>query len=221
MSVPSEPLGAPPSVAANSLHTPQWHSRGYLPHLEKSGLVQSITFRIHDALPESKIQQWQEELKSHATNERDKKLRVLIETYLDAGHGACWLRDPRVAQLVEDALLFHDQEHYHLLAWCVMPNHVHVLIETLSSWSLGKIVHSWKGFPSVEANKMLRRFGEFWQREYFDRFIRDGGHYENVLHYIENNPVKAGLVGKAEDWPFSSARFVRRATSKPFVDFPD
>lgn len=225
MSAQDKPLGAPPSLAAYSTvphevttpHAPQWRSRGYLPHVNQPNIIQSITFRLHDALPESRIHQWQEELRHHPSDDRERRLRVLIDAYLDAGHGASWLRDRRIARLLENALLFHDGQHYHLLAWCVMPNHVHVLIETFSSWDLGKIVHSWKGFPSVEANKLLGRSGEFWQREYFDRFIRDGDHYENVLRYIENNPVKAELVAKAEDWPFSSARFARRATSKSFI----
>ena len=51
---------------------------------------------------------------------------------------------------------------------------------------------------------MLDRKGRFWQKEYFDRYIRNGRHFAKVVAYIENNPVKALLCEKAEDWPFGS-----------------
>jgi len=96
---------------------------------------------------------------------------------------------------------------YHLLAWVVMPNHVHVLIEVIQGYPLGDVIHSWKSFTAKQANKILGKTGAFWQRDYFDRFIRDEAHFANVVNYIHHNPVKAGLVRRAEDWPFSSARY--------------
>src|SRR5262249_55613866 len=123
-----------------------------------------------------------------------------------AGHGTCRLKDPRLADLTENALLHFDGQRYHLLAWCVMPNHVHVLVEMKDGFPLPQILHSWKSFTSSEANKILGRAGDFWQREYHDRFIRDDDHYRNTVAYIENNPVKAGLVKAAEDWRHSSVR---------------
>ena len=124
---------------------------------------------------------------------------------LDRGLGECHLRDPRVAKMVEDALLYFDTERYRLLCWCLMPNHVHTMIETYPDHPLDKITHSWKSYTSKEANEILNRSGKFWQREYHDRFIRDDEHYANTVRHIENNPVKAGLVPKAEDWRWSSA----------------
>jgi REP element-mobilizing transposase RayT len=154
---------------------------------------------------------------------RAVELRRRIEEYLDAGHGACWLRLPEIAALVEGALLHFDTQRYLLLAWCVMPNHVHALIETRESWPLDGVLHSWKSFTSHEAGKILRGAaggtpvlpgskrqrpaGEFWQREYLDRYVRNAEHYANVLAYIEENPVKAGLAKIKTDWPWSSARF--------------
>ena len=64
-----------------------------------------------------------------------------------------------------------------------------------------------KSFTANEANKVLVRTGDVWQREYHDRFIRDDDHYRNAVVYIENNPVKAKLCRAPEEWPFSSARF--------------
>jgi REP element-mobilizing transposase RayT len=86
-----------------------------------------------------------------------------------------------------------------------MPNHVHALIETGEAWPLAAIVHSWKSFTSHGANQILRRSGDFWFREYFDRFIRDEQHFVNAVTYIGQNPVKAGLAGSPEEWRWSSA----------------
>jgi putative DNA methylase len=221
-------LGAPPTPAAaqaspDTAHThktispfgPHWHSRGYLPHFEHPNLIQAITFRLHDSLPKSKLKEWEHELARLPHEDREQKLRAWIEKYLDAGHGSCRLRDSRIAKIVEDVMLRFDGERYHLLAWCIMPNHVHVMIETNPGWDLSDLLHSWKGYSAHQANKLLGRSGAFWQREYFDRFIRDGAHYENALRYIDDNPVKAGLVHVAEEWLFSSARWKRRELSRP------
>jgi REP element-mobilizing transposase RayT len=91
-----------------------------------------------------------------------------------------------------------------------MPNHVHVLIQLREGYPMHKIIHSWKSFTANEANKLLGLKGPFWYHEYYDRFIRDQRHFDNAVRYIHENPVKAGLVEKPEDWPFSSARFWQR-----------
>ena len=87
-----------------------------------------------------------------------------------------------------------------------MPNHVHLLMETDATHPLPKVVQSWKPFTAKQANAILGRTGVFWDRDYFDRYIRDDGHRAAVVHYIEENPVKAGLVERAEDWPWGSVR---------------
>jgi putative transposase len=108
---------------------------------------------------------------------------------------------------VQDALLHFDEKRYRLLSWCVMPNHIHVLIETRAQFPLATVLHSWKSFTGHEANKLLKLQGEFWQREYLDRFVRNAEHYERIVAYIEENPVKAGLAKIKTDWPWSSAKF--------------
>ena len=145
------------------------------------------------------------ELVAYPEAKRQTERERRIAAHLDAGHGACWLKDPRVSTLVENALLHFDGRRYRLLAWCVMPNHVHALVEMQEGFPLSEVVHSWKSFTANEANKVLGRTGDFWQREYHDRFIRDDDHYRNAVLYIENNPVKAGLAKTAEVWRYSSA----------------
>lgn len=184
------------------LPTRGWYSRRYLPHCDVPGLLQAITFRLDDALPDEVHARLLQEEPSEARRRRR------IEAYLDAGHGACVLRQPACAEIVEKALQFFDPDRYRLLAWSVMPNHVHVLIETMERWPLAVIVHSWKSFTSKAINKRLHRNGTLWQRDYHDRYIRDDEHFAAALAYIHDNPVKAGLVARAEDWPFGSARLL-------------
>ncbi len=187
-----------------------WHSRDYLPHFDQPGLIQSLTFRLGDSVPAPLIDAWKRELNWHERHAADSpeaiELRRRIAAYEDAGHGACWLRQPPFAMIVQEALRFFDGERYRLLSWCVMPNHVHSLIETIPGYSPGSVVHSWKRHTAREINITLARTGEsFWAPDYHDRFIRDAAHYASVVRYIEQNPVKAGLVSIASDWLWSSA----------------
>ncbi len=101
-----------------------------------------------------------------------------------------------------------DATRYRLHAWVVMPNHVHVLVEPLAGAAIGDIVQSWKSYTSKIIFPFCPegRFGDrhVWQKDYWDRFMRNERHYAATVDYIHNNPVKAGLCVRAEDWPWSS-----------------
>jgi REP element-mobilizing transposase RayT len=188
-----------------------WYSRGYLPHCDASCVIQFITFRLYDALPNSVIDKWKEELGIKEAFTADDKgvaeLRKKILRYEDAGYGACYLKHPEIAGLVQNVLLHFDGQRYRLLAWCIMPNHVHVLIESLPEHPLSALVHSWKSFAANAANRLLNIKGAFWSREYYDRYIRSDNHLLAVKEYIHNNPVKAGLTELPELWAFGSAKY--------------
>ncbi len=179
-----------------------WHERGYLPHCDYPGLVQFVTFRLMDSMPASRRGEWDHLL----SIEDDREKRTKLEEYLDRGVGECLLRDARVAKVAEDALLHSYRARYELLAWCVMPNHVHVLVHV---WQmpLAKLLQSWKSFIAGEANEILRRTGSMWEPEYWDTFMRDEEQEQKAIRYIEANPVKAKLCQTAKDWSYSSARF--------------
>jgi len=201
-----------------------WHERGYLPHCDFPNLVQLVTLRLEDSMPVSRRGEWQHLLKIEDSRER----RAQLEEYLDRGVGGCLLRDMRVAKIMENTLLYFHHERYELLAWCVMPNHVHVLTDVKQTPS-GKIVQSWKVHTENELRRMIaserralpqraddlsivapRRCSAFrlkWQREYWDTFMRDETQEQKAVRYIENNSVKAKLCRAARDWPFSSAQF--------------
>jgi len=196
----------PKPAASPGGSPPGWYSRGYLPHFDGGPIAQTVTFRLCDSLPQSLLEGWREGLAHRPKKEAEVERRKRIEAYLDRGEGSSWMNDARIAGKVQEALLFFDGQRYCLQAWVVMPNHVHALLTPGEGRELGQILHSWKSFTSNECNKLLRRTGEFWQKESFDRYVRDERHYDNAVVYIENNPVKAGLCKKPEDWPWSSAR---------------
>jgi REP element-mobilizing transposase RayT len=199
------------SMAESEIFKPDgWHSRGYLPHFEGGEIPQAITFRLHDSLPQAVLERWRREIAHQGKQRTDVELRRRIEIHLDQGYGSAHLKNPRLATLVQDALLHFDSSRYRLSAWVVMPNHVHLLVTPRSGYPLSRIMHSLKSYTSQEANKWLERKGKFWMDEYFDRFIRDAKHFAQTIAYIENNPVKAHLCKTPQEWRFSSAWFRAR-----------
>jgi len=184
-----------------------WHSCGYLPHFDGGGISQFVTFRLHDSMPQHLLKNWREQLEKEIVDDIEAALRRRIEIYFDKGFGSCYLQQPKLISMVQDALLFHDGNRYRLSAWVITPNHVHFLATPCKDNSLSDIMHSIKSFTSHEADKLLNRNGHFWQEDYFDRYIRDNTHFTNVIEYIEYNPVKAKLCKRKEDWLYSSAYF--------------
>jgi REP element-mobilizing transposase RayT len=93
---------------------------------------------------------------------------------------------------------------FRLAAFAIMANHVHVLLTPFSA--LSEITRRVKGTSARQANLILGRTGApFWQDESFDHWVRNHGEWQKIRAYIENNPVRAGLVERPEDWPWSSA----------------
>ncbi len=118
--------------------------------------------------------------------------------------GPLWLGDPRIAQMIVDALLYGEVKGlYRLHAFVIMPNHVHVIWTSLRPHS--EVMQWLKGTTARRANRILGRAGGFWQDESFDHWTRNEREFENVRAYIEYNPVSAGLAARPEDWAWSSA----------------
>ena len=156
-------------------------------------------------MPQTVLQKIRKELEFTNPEDIERKKLILAEKYLDQGYGQCFLRNRAVAEIVRETLLKFDGEQYHLSAWVIMPNHVHNLLRPMPGFSLAQIVHSFKSYTALQANRVLGRKGPFWMREPFDRYIRDLDHFNRTVRYIEHNPVKAGLCMIPEDWEFSSA----------------
>ena len=202
-----------------------WYQGKYLPHFDAGNIYQFITYRLADSIPKEKLKILKKEIERLPTNKREHERRKQIEAWLDAGFGKCILNKPECAQIVIENWKHFDKIRYNLIAWVVMPNHVHVLIFVYHGWPMYKIVNSWTGYTGRQINKIInpiesafddqtlteRRLNSFkrtrqvWHRDYWDRFIRDEKHFVTAKHYIENNPIAAGLVKNAVDWPYSSA----------------
>ena len=182
----------------------------YLPHWTRDGSIYSVTFRLADSVPRIVVEAWLAERENiirtarqmgrSLSEDEEKRLRYLfsekLDKYMDAGHGSCWMRCDRIARVVADALQHFEGERYRLFAWCIMPNHVHVVVQPLPTHKLPSILHSWKSFTANQANKVLNRTGKFWQPEYYDHVVRDEDDLVRSVEYVLCNPEKAGL----EDW---------------------
>jgi len=189
-----------PTLRLHSAVSSAGMSRGYLPHFDVPHVTQFVTFMLHDSFPVARRQEWEGIL-----NESNESLRRRrLESWLDRGHGKCWLRRSNVASQIEGTLRAEDGRAYRLRAWIVMPNHVHLVVDVLDA-PLSKLLNLWKGRSARAANLQLGRAGHFWEREYFDTLICDEAHLNRAIRYTENNPVKAGLVREPKEWRWSSA----------------
>lgn len=213
-----------------------------LPHIVPIGGMFFITARLTDSLPLHLLKAWQAEkdkakqqiytefvtskqnlgpINLQIVEERKRLLTNLqkryfkqVDDYLDqAATGNNWLKQEAVAQALGDKFHQYDGSYYNLLAYCIMSNHFHLLIDTdleLSEYTLheddrplSKIMNYIKGGSAYEANKILNRKGRFWQPESYDHLVRNEREFYNIVRYIANNPVKAGLVRNWYEWRFS------------------
>jgi len=210
---PSHSHAAPPLLGATQ---PRYgevgiHGRGYLPHWEKDSGLYFITFHMADSLPNSVLKKVAERnrllkaAKASGTRllpEQEMELSEYsprrMEEYFDRGHGSCALNDQRIAGALAAALRFRDGKQYRLLAWCIMPNHAHVVVRLLPGANLSAVLKTWKQYSSHAANQVLGRRGRFWRPESYDRLIRNEQEYLRAIQYVIENPVKAGL----KNWPW-------------------
>lgn len=202
--------------------------RRNLPHWQLAGATLFVTFRLAGSLPQSVIAALREkrELEERALSrigdlkEREKQAdlhsRLAFgwwDTALEASsEGPRWLAEPQVATVAVEALHYRDEQVYDLVAFCVMPNHVHLVCTPLKRedgtyHALQGILHSLKRFTARRANQILERQGAFWQAESYDHVVRDADELARVVRYVINNPVKAGLVSDWEAWPWTYVRF--------------
>ena len=192
---------------------------GRLPHWTKEYATYAITFRLADSLPNSVLEhhfQESERLqKLISTSEegiaKEAKARLQehqsthLEAALNKQEGACWLKDPEVAKIVTETIQHFEGERYELGAWCIMPNHVHLIIQPYPHHELADILASIKKYSAREANLHLKREGHFWQKESYDHIIRHLEDFRAQTKYIEENPVKANL----SNWSFQGSGALR------------
>lgn len=199
-----------------------------LPHWDMPGAPFFVTSCLHDSIPaqgllelakyraELKARSKPTDLSADAWQVQLWKLGfVRIENWLDHQPTNRALADPQLAQIVVDSFLHFAGERYDLFAYVVMPSHIHWLFQPLDAWVATlndarrtpreRIVYSANRFTGNQCNGVLQRTGPFWQHEPYDHWVRNADELERIIRYIEENPVKAGLVTNPEDWKFASA----------------
>ena len=202
----------------------RFHYRRNLPHFQPVYSTFFITFRLAGSIPMRVLYQVAEEHrrameelnKLSDVSERTEKMyqtqRRAFGKWDNALHdsrsGPHWLEDSRIASMVVETLRFNDGCAYSLHAFCIMPNHAHVILTPLRKedgafYSLSGILHSIKMHTAREANRLLNRQGDFWQHENYDHVVRDEQEYWRIIEYTLNNPVKAGLAREWQEWPWS------------------
>ena len=186
-----------------------------LPHYHPQGAILFITFRLANSLPlevikHLKREAWLRERKLITI--ADETERTLAKTNMQkmmfgkwdqildqSNYGDNWLNNPEVATLISEAITYRDKHEYTLEAYCLMPNHVHLVITTLevaNRQSLVRIMQSLKGYTAKKANEILQRQGPFWQHESYDHVVRSTDELERIIYYVMTNPEKAGLKTK-------------------------
>ncbi len=180
-----------------------------LPHWSDQGSTYAVTFRLADSLPQDTLKRYldakAEALKvvniarqkgdkamlAHAERNLAEAFSEHLEAALEAGHGECLLRDPALAELVQNAIKHFDGDRYELLHWAVMPNHVHAIVRPVKGHGLSEILHSWKSFTAHEINKRLDRKGkDVWQDESYDHLIRGPKDYGKQAAYVERHGTR-------------------------------
>jgi putative transposase len=172
--------------------------RRNLPHWHPPEQDIFLTWRLKGSLPAH--------LRAIASKEMPGKRFLELDRALDrADTGPLWLRKPRIAECLVAALRnVQEQRLITLHAYAIMANHVHVLLTPAAP--IARITKFVKGATSRQANLLLGFTGShFWQDESFDHWVRNPEEWRKIRTYIERNPVAAGLVARAEDWPWSSA----------------
>ena len=180
-----------------------------LPHWTQEGKIYFVTWRLADSLSKEALDQlvadrktWQRsygakplgELDLHLKQEWYRLFHHRVQEWLDAGHGACTLRDPYARRIMIDTLRHFHGQRYLLGTFAIASNHVHVLVAPMKGADLSTILHSWKSFSAIAINRALGRNGRLWMDEYFDRLIRNQVHLDRVQQYIEAHKGQGAFV---------------------------
>jgi len=197
--------------------------RRNLPHYQPSVATYFTTFRLAGSLPLAVTENLRRE------RENSQRFLTAIETHTEkrglfqshqpayferfsalidgSTHGPHWLGEPRVAEVVSRAIHSHDNTDFELFAFCIMPNHVHMIFHVTGASGNGPLVtdilRQIKGKTARECNLVLHRSGPFWQHESYDHVVRDSEELRRTIWYVLHNPVKAALVNDWSDWPWT------------------
>ena len=191
----------------------------HLPHWTMGHVLYHVCFRLADSVPVEKLREWQNERKAFAELRSDgaspskekaelrsdgaspsgsdtQRLKYLysekIEKYLDSGYGECLLRSDGALAVVRATIKHDDGKKYHIHAYGIMPNHVHVIVELKEGFLLRDVMQEWKSVSGHRINRMLSRTGALWQPDYYNHIIRTPDEYGFQMNYVfKNNLVES------------------------------
>ena len=187
----------------------------YLPHIQPLYETFFITFRIINSLPVKIVKKLAAEKianenkiirtitnhkkKQKLLSDSNKRYFIIFDELLHKYQAKGNLHKTNYAEIVKNSLHFYDKKNYNLISYCIMPNHVHLLISDVDK-ELYKIMQSIKSFTGKALNKLDNKHGKYWQRESYDHVLRKNSNINNYVRYIVENPVKARLVRDAKNW---------------------
>ncbi len=212
-----------------------------MPHIRPIGATFFITMRLGDSLPQHIVREMKMEFErkkkqimldhpdDHEALIYDEQKRFFgkYDHQLDhKPYGECYLQQREVAKVIIGELELMDGKHFDLQAYCIMPNHLHLLVDTSIQLQgkdinesnlddnyiqLNEVLKGFKGRSARYANQAIGRSGNFWQKDSYDHYVRDDKEWNNIANYILNNPVKAGLAEQQSDWEYSYYKYSETA----------
>ncbi len=182
----------------------------HLPHWRQDGATYFVTFRLADALPQAKIaelinlrEHWEhthpEPRSPEQWDEHFREVMRRTELCLDEGHGECYFLEQKWIDDLQARLQHFNGEQYQLSCSVIMPNHCHAIIRPFDGYELEDLVGAMKSITAKHINAAVKREGDLWQQETYDRIIRDAEHLRRVIQYIGRNP--AGSILPRDRWP--------------------
>jgi len=159
-----------------------------LPHIDLVGYYQFVTFRTHDSIDDFLKRISEEDI---STSLKQYK----ADEYLDRSLKGTYLNG-EVLQWLKSFLLSKDKILYDLVAFSIMPNHLHLLFKQKEE--IARTIKIIKGASAFGINKILSKKGSLWEKGYFDKGIRDQTHFDIVYNYIAHNAEKANLQDAKE-----------------------
>jgi len=202
--------------------------RRRLPHIQPEGATFFVTFRLAGSLPADVVErlcyerEQSEQLLAQIEDPAERGRQADLHSrrwfgkwdeFLDkASSGPTHLANPRIADMLAESIHYRDGKVYDLEAFCIMPNHGHLVFKPFESadgkfHSLSAIMHSLKRYTARQANLILEQEGAFWQHENYDHFVRDDAELGRIINYVLYNPVKAGLTDDWPNWKWSFSKY--------------
>jgi len=198
-------------------------TRRNLPHWQATDGVYAIVFRLDGSLPKAVITRLQEEraeakkillekgLPEDVIKIELNKMRRFyfgkFDALLNENHsGPDFLKEPAIAKIVADAIMFFNEKRYKVINYCIMSNHVHLTFYKLTQ-ELGDILGSIKKYTARQINLFRQCVGRrVWLSESYDHLVRDRADLVFYHTYTLENPVMANIVACWQDYPFTYAR---------------